>query len=53
MAGGMTLISSEILCLRLCKSAGRAWNTLLYIQPHEKKSQADRPTEQAGQEMLP
>jgi hypothetical protein len=30
MAGGMALISSEILCLMLLKSAGRAWNTLFF-----------------------
>jgi hypothetical protein len=30
MAGGMALISLEILCVRLCKYAERAWKTLLY-----------------------
>jgi hypothetical protein len=53
MAFGMALISSGILCLRLCNSAGRAYKTLLYKQSHEKKSQADRSGERAGQEMSP
>jgi hypothetical protein len=53
MAFGMALISLEILCLRLCKSAGRAYKTLLYNQPHENKSQTDRSAERTGQEMSP
>jgi hypothetical protein len=53
MADGMALISSGILCLRLCKSAGRAYKTLLYNQPHENKSQTDRSAEPADQEMSP
>jgi hypothetical protein len=53
MADGMALISSGILWFRLRKSAGRAYNTLLYKQSHEKKSQADRSAKRAGQDMSP
>ena len=42
MTGDTAFISSEILSLRMCKSAERVWNTLLFKQPHKKKSQADR-----------
>jgi hypothetical protein len=51
MTGYMAFLSSEILSWRLCTSAERAWDTLIFKQPHKKKSQADRSGERCGQEM--
>ena len=38
MVGAMILISSEIQCFFLRKSAERVWNTLLFKKLHKKKS---------------
>lgn len=40
MVGGMILISSEIQCFFLRKSAERVWNTLLFKKLHKKKRSA-------------
>ena len=47
MTGYKEFLSSETLSSRLCKSAERVPNTLLF------KSQSDRPGERAGQDMSP
>jgi len=51
--GDMAFLSSEILSLRLCQSAERVWNTLLFKWTHKKELQANRSDKQAGQEMSP
>ena len=40
-------------CAEQCKSAERVPSTLLFKQPHKRKSQADRKGERADQEMWP
>ena len=53
MAGGITLISSEISCFRLCTSmsAGRISNTLLSKKPNKNKTQTDRSGKRVDQKI--
>jgi hypothetical protein len=51
MIDDTAVLYSEILSLRLCKSAGRVWDSLIFKLPHKKESEAERSGERDGQEM--
>ena len=51
MTGDTAVLYSEILSLRLCKSAERVWDSLIFKRPHKMKSEAERSGERDGQEM--